>query len=109
MNWVKRNFALLLVIALVVVYGIVATRAQTTQGLPSQETFTGTVAQCTLSPVTVPPSASLCKTGNGVWLSVNGGAYVQLGAAGTAGVISVNGKTGIVVLTGTTTSTTTIQ
>jgi hypothetical protein len=81
--------------------------AQTTAGLPSQVTYTGLHTACTLSPITTPPSASVCAAGDGVWVSINGGAYVQLGPSVVSGVTSVNGKTGVVVLTGTTTSTTT--
>jgi len=55
---------------------------------------------CQLSPA---GGSVLCLAGDGAWLSVNGGAWVQLGGA-TAGVtsISINGstpKTGAVTFT----------
>jgi hypothetical protein len=50
--------------------------------------------------------ASLCLASDGLWLSVNGGAFTQVGAGA---VTSVNGKTGAVVISATTTSTTSLQ
>ena len=63
-------------------------------------TFTGN-APHTACPVLV-GQTNFCFASDGLWQSLNGAAYSQLGS-GTSGVISVNGKTGIVVLTGTTT------
>jgi hypothetical protein len=108
MTWTKRNwFYLLLVLAVFAAPWVISLRAQT--AAPWQVTVTGLHTACVVSPVTVPASATLCVAGDGTWMSVNGGAYTQLGASTTSGVISVNGKTGVVVLAGTTTSTTTIQ
>lgn len=48
-------------------------------------------------------ATSFCFASDGLWQSINGAAFVQLGVAAPAGVISVNGKTGVVVLSATTT------
>lgn len=101
MNWMKRNWVPICVGVLIGIVSGVLVHAQTTAGLPAQATFGGVHTACTLSPgPAVPPAlpqASLCEAGDGLWLSVNGGAYVQLGAAGAAGVTSFNGRTGAVV------------
>jgi hypothetical protein len=108
MTWMKRNwFYLLAFIAGAAAPWVISLRAQT--AAPWQVTVTGLHTACIVSPVTVPASATLCVAGDGTWISINGGAYTQLGAGGASGVVSVNGKTGVVVLAGTTTSTTTIQ
>ena len=56
-----------------------------------------------------PATTQYCFASDGLWMSLNGAAYVQLGVATPAGVTSVNGKTGAVILGATTTSTTTVQ
>lgn len=103
MLWMKINRTLLvrfglaliniLVLASIIVLHVMHVRAQTTAGLPAQTTFGGVHTACTLSPgPAVPPAlpqASLCMAGDGIWLSVNGGAYVQLGAAVAGGVSSI--------------------
>jgi hypothetical protein len=60
----------------------------------------GTLASC---PAPIAGVTALCYVATGLYLSTNGGAYVQLGAA--SGVTSVNGKQGAVVLSATTTVT----
>lgn len=82
---------------------------------PAQFSGTGVHTSCQISPT---GQSNLCLAGDGAWLSVNGAAYVQIGAAGApgpagpagpagaqgppgpaGGVTSVNGKTGAVTLT----------
>jgi hypothetical protein len=75
--------------------------AQTTVAL--QLTGNAPHATCTVTT----GQTTYCFASDGLWQSLNGAAYVQLGVAPPAGVISVNGKTGIVVLSATTTSTAT--
>lgn len=43
--------------------------------------------------------SNLCLAGDGMWISTNGAAYVQVGTPATAGVTSWNGRTGAVVPT----------
>jgi len=52
---------------------------------------------------------TFCFASDGLWQSLNGAAYVQLGVSIIPPVTSVNGKTGAVVLGAVTTSTTTLQ
>lgn len=47
---------------------------------------------CTVAPLTT----QYCFAGDGLWVSLNGAAYTQVGSGG---VQSINGKTGIVVIT----------
>lgn len=49
----------------------------------------------------VPAQTSLCLNSEGLWQSINGTAFTQIGAVG---VISVNGKTGAVTISATTTT-----
>jgi hypothetical protein len=88
MRWMKRNWLSLFLLAGFSLWmGI--SRAQTTAGLPSQITVSGLHTACTLSPVTVPASASYCYAGDGLWVSVNGAAYTQLGLGVASGVTSI--------------------
>lgn len=49
-----------------------------------------------------PAATSYCFASDGLWQSLNGAAYTQLGVA-VGGVTSVNGKTGAVVISASTT------
>lgn len=55
---------------------------------------------------TTPSQTTLCIASDGVWQSVGGAAYTQLGSGG---VVSVNGKTGVVTISASTTATTTLN
>jgi hypothetical protein len=46
--------------------------------------------------VVVPAQTTACLASDGVWVSLNGAAFAQVGA-GTTGVTSFNGRTGAVV------------
>lgn len=96
MSWMKRNWlGLSLAIAAFSAPWVIGLRAQTS--VPWQATVTGLHAVCTVSPVTVPPSTTYCFASDGLWQSVNGAAYTQVGIVAVTGVSSFNGRTGAVV------------
>jgi hypothetical protein len=76
-----------------------AIRAQAQSANPWQVSVVGAHTLCTVTPATT----QYCFASDGLWMSLNGAAYVQLGAVAPVGVVSVNGKTGVVVLGATTT------
>ena len=95
MSWLKRNWIGLAIIAILLCCVGVLGRAQTS--IPWQATVTGLHATCTVSPVTVPASTTYCFASDGLWQSVNGAAYTQVGITAVTGVTSFNGRTGAVV------------
>ena len=96
---------LLVVAALAFLAGFVL-HAQTGSVMYLQPTVGTTVTNCgTPASGAAPP---LCGVATG-WFVWNGTAWVQLGTSTVAGVTSVNGKTGAVVISATTTSTTNLQ
>jgi hypothetical protein len=113
MAWMKNNWLVLLLAGFYGAAGFISyetwhslqvVRAQTLAPgqifIDSTQTLTACVVKAGFT--------SYCFAFDGVWVSLNGAPFVQL-VASAPPVLSVNGKTGIVVLTGTTTSTTTIQ
>jgi hypothetical protein len=68
-----------------------------TAAIPAQITVVGTHTQCTATPAATPAHADICFAADGIWLSINGAAFTQLGAASAVGVTSFNGRTGAVV------------
>jgi hypothetical protein len=95
MTWTKRNWRPLTLIVVAFLVGLTIARAQTS--VPWQATVTGLHSVCTVSPITTPASSTYCFASDGLWVSVNGGAFTQIGAAVVTGVTSFNGRTGAVV------------
>ena len=71
--------------ALAVLLGILIGAMLAQAQSPAQVTFSGLSSSCVLPPI---GSSSICGGGDKILLSVNGGAWVQLGGAG---VQKVNG------------------
>jgi hypothetical protein len=127
MTWMKKHWlGLLLAIAVFSVPWVINLRAQAP--VPAQ--FSVIPATLHTACTVIATTTSYCFASDGLWVSLNGAAYTQIGVVAVTGVssfngrtgavvpvasdypdavLSVNGKTGIVVLTGTTTSTTTVQ
>lgn len=102
---IKRAFAVLALVlsfAVGVSIGDRSVKAQTASTVLQISGAWATHASC----ATVPGQTSLCLASDGLWQSLNGAAYAQVGVGG---VLSVNGKTGAVVLNASTTATTTVQ
>jgi hypothetical protein len=59
---------------------------------PTQFTGVGAHTSCMAS---APGTSNLCLAGDGLWISVNGGTYSQVGAAVAGGItsITINGTT----------------
>lgn len=93
MNWMKRNwFGLAMCLAAFSAPWVIGTRAQTP--VPAQ--FSVSAATHTTCNPTV-GATSYCFASDGLWVSANGGAFTQIGAAVVTGVTSFNGRTGAVV------------
>jgi len=94
MTWMKRNW--LLVTLAVVLWSlafIMGGRAQATA--PWQVTVSGAHTLCTtLSPL---GEATYCFANDGLWVSLNGAAFTQIGVVAVTGVTSFNGRTGAVI------------
>lgn len=52
---------------------------------------------------TTPSQTTICLASDGLWLSLNGSAFAQVGGVVPVGVTSINGKTGAVTISATTT------
>lgn len=101
----RKYFALIAAVFMAAFAGNwVGVHAQTSQVLQVSGSWS-THTACVLSV----GQTTICLASDGLWLSLNGAAFTQLGVAAPAGVISVNGKTGVVVLSATTTATTTVN
>jgi hypothetical protein len=93
-----KKLALVAILALILgVWFGRTVHAQT--AVPWQVAVSGAHTLCTVTAGVT----QFCFASDGLWWSNNGAAYAQLGAAGAPGVISVNGKTGIVTISATTT------
>ena len=88
----------ILLLALIVILGILISRHVRAQaaGAPWQVAVSGFHTACT----TTASTTQFCFAADGLWQSINGSAYVQIGTLGPIGapVTSVNGKTGAVTL-----------
>lgn len=88
-----RRVALAVCVAIAVLAAWGVGRAQSLlSNAPFQFQTPGVHTSCTV----VPSQTEFCFAGDGLWQSLNGGAYVQIT---TQSVTSVNGKTGAVTLT----------
>ncbi|SRR6266705_1047633 len=92
---------LFVVFAIALLGGYIGTKiavveAQTT---PTALQLTGSAPHTTCA--VTPATTTFCFANDGLWQSINGGAYAQLGVATggvtTGGVTSFNGRTGVVV------------
>ena len=121
MTWIKKYWlGLLLGIAAFSAPWVLNLRAQTPPSPFQMAVGSGLHTACTVTATTT----TYCFASDGLWVSTNGGAYSQIGVVAVTGVssfngrtgavmpvpsdypdavTSVNGKTGVVVLTGTTT------
>lgn len=90
----RRLFTAILLVLIGVTIGVTGkvVRAQTTT-----LQLTGNAPHTTCA--VVPSTTNYCFASDGLWESKNGAPYVELTPALTGGVTSVNGKTGVVVLT----------
>lgn len=89
----KRTFIAVVCLVLLMLGAWQLGRTQTlTANMPFQVQVPGLHTSCTV----VASSTQFCFAGDGLWVSVTGGAYTQIGPAP---VTSVNGKTGAVTLT----------
>ena len=86
----KLTMALLLLLAVFGVYKLVRAQSFVTSG-PFQIQTPNAHTSCTV----IPNSTEYCFSGDGLWESLNGAAYVQLTPGG---VTSVNGQTGVVTI-----------
>jgi hypothetical protein len=99
-----KKLALAILIGLVL--GILLNKSVHAQtAVPWQVAVSGAHTLCTVTAGVT----QFCFASDGLWWSNAGAAYAQLGVAGTPGVISVNGKTGIVTISATTTATTALN
>jgi hypothetical protein len=102
----KKHVSFLLVWLVVVVFSVWAIRTAHAQAaVPWQVAVSGAHTLCTVTAGVT----QFCFASDGLWWSNAGAAYAQLGIAGTPGVISVNGKTGVVTISATTTAATTLN
>ena len=92
MSWMKRNWSALAIVAILLCCVGVLVRGQTTA--PWQVSVSGAHTLCTtLSPL---GQATYCFASDGLWVSLNGAAYTQVGVVAVTGVSSFNGRTGAV-------------
>ena len=103
----RKALILVLAFALGLLFGTLVIKVIYAQTVPTTLQLTGSAPHTTCA--VVPSTTNFCFANDGLWQSINGAPYVQLTPALTGGVTSVNGKTGAVVITATTNSTTTIQ
>jgi len=101
----KIEVGILVVIMGLGIYSL--SRPANAQTVPTTLQLTGSAPHTTCA--IVPSTTNYCFANDGLWQSINGAPYVQLTPSTPSGVISVNGKTGVVVITATTTSTTTVN
>jgi hypothetical protein len=86
MVWIKKHWlGLALALAAFSAPWVINLRAQTSN--PWQATVSGAHTLC--APVSPLGQGTYCFASDGLWVSQNGAAYVQLGAAATAGVSSI--------------------
>jgi hypothetical protein len=88
----KRRSWLPLILIAGFVLGVIVTHAQTP--VPAQFSVSA-ATHTSCNPVT--GATAYCFASDGLWVSVNGGAFTQIGAAVVTGVTSFNGRTGAVV------------
>jgi len=108
-NWLELVDAKALLLAILIFWSgeYLLPKIAKAQTVPTTLQLTGSAPHTTCA--VVPSTTNFCFANDGLWQSINGAPYVQLTPALTGGVTSVNGKTGAVVITATTNSTTTIQ
>jgi hypothetical protein len=92
MTWIKKHWlGLLLALAAVSAPWVVGLRAQT--AIPFQMAVgAATHASCTVTAATT----QYCFAADGLWVSLNGAVYTQIGVVAVTGVSSFNGRTGAV-------------
>jgi hypothetical protein len=92
MTWMKRHWiGVVLALAAFSAPWILNLRAQT--GAVSIQYPSGDHTLCTV----VTATTAYCFPNDGMYQSIKGAAFVQVGVAGVAGVTSFNGRTGAVV------------
>jgi len=96
-----KRFAIGLLFATYVVFVLTVTLLLNEKSLKAQTVVPPITIQSTIAHASCPAIAagltSYCFASDGLWQSLNGAAYVQLGVAAPAGVTSFNGRTGAVV------------
>lgn len=102
----KRTIVeVILLVGIIVLGGYSLGRTVKAQTVPTTLQLTGSAPHTTCA--VVASTTNFCFANDGLWQSINGAPYVQLTPSAPSGVLSVNGKTGVVVITAT--STTTLQ
>lgn len=94
----KRTFALIVVILLAAFAGNYLGNTVAHAQAAAVLQLTGSWSTHTACAPTA-GQTTLCIASDGLWISLSGGTFTQLGAASSAGVTSFNGRTGAVVPT----------